>query len=72
MRLDPVTMGLHLGLEGETSLGPILITGGAGFIGSHPCDRPLAPGDDVIVLDAPTPPVHRGRRPQYRRPRAHI
>lgn len=29
----------------------VLITGGAGFIGSHLCDRFIADGDDVICLD---------------------
>jgi UDP-glucuronate decarboxylase len=29
----------------------ILITGGAGFIGSHLCDRLIAGGDEVICLD---------------------
>jgi len=29
----------------------IVITGGAGFIGSHLCDRLLARGDEVIVVD---------------------
>ena len=29
----------------------VLITGGAGFIGSHLCDRFLAEGDEVICLD---------------------
>jgi dTDP-L-rhamnose 4-epimerase len=43
----------------------ILITGGAGFIGSHTCDRLLALGHDVIVLDALTRPVHRYGRPGY-------
>jgi dTDP-L-rhamnose 4-epimerase len=42
----------------------VLVTGGAGFIGSHTCDRLLALGHEVMVLDALTPPVHRrGRRP---------
>jgi dTDP-L-rhamnose 4-epimerase len=42
----------------------ILVTGGAGFIGSHTCDRLLALGHDVTVLDALTPPVHRSSRPE--------
>ena len=29
----------------------ILVTGGAGFIGSHLCERLLADGNDVICLD---------------------
>ena len=41
----------------------VLVTGGAGFIGSHTCDRLLALGHDVVVLDALTAPVHRGGRP---------
>ena len=43
----------------------ILVTGGAGFIGSHTCDRLLALGHDVAVLDALTQPVHRNGRPAY-------
>ena len=46
----------------------ILVTGGAGFIGSHTCDRLLALGHDVVVLDALTPPVHRSGRPAYLSP----
>jgi UDP-glucuronate decarboxylase len=30
----------------------ILVTGGAGFIGSHLCDRLLARGDDVLCVDS--------------------
>ncbi len=48
----------------------ILVTGGAGFIGSHTCDRLLARGHDVIVLDALTPPVHRNGQPAYLSPGA--
>ena len=29
----------------------VLVTGGAGFIGSHLCERSVAEGDDVICLD---------------------
>jgi dTDP-L-rhamnose 4-epimerase len=48
----------------------ILVTGGAGFIGSHTCDRLLSRGHDVIVLDALTPPVHQNGRPAYLSPGA--
>ena len=46
----------------------ILATGGAGFIGSHTCDRLLSLGHDVVVLDALTQPVHRNGRPAYLSP----
>ncbi len=38
----------------------VLVTGGAGFIGTHTCERLLSIGHDVVVLDALTPPVHQG------------
>jgi len=44
----------------------LLITGGAGFIGSHLADRLLESGDRVRVLDSLDPQVHAGgERPAY-------
>src|SRR6476646_10078886 len=44
----------------------VLITGGAGFIGSHLADRLLAVGHDVRALDRLEPQVHPdGERPAY-------
>jgi dTDP-L-rhamnose 4-epimerase len=44
----------------------VLVTGGAGFIGSHLADRLLAEGHDVRALDNLDPQVHRnGERPDY-------
>jgi dTDP-L-rhamnose 4-epimerase len=48
----------------------ILVTGGAGFIGSHTCDRLLELGHDVVILDALTEPVHRNGRSAYLSPGA--
>src|SRR6185312_1876060 len=55
---------------GSTDGMKILVTGGAGFIGSHTCDRLLSLGHEVVVLDALTRPVHRDSHPAFLGPDA--
>ncbi|HEU5111039.1 MAG TPA: NAD-dependent epimerase/dehydratase family protein, partial [Micromonosporaceae bacterium] len=50
----------------------VLVTGGAGFIGSHTCDRLVSQGHEVIVLDALTAPVHRDGKPNHLTPGADL
>jgi dTDP-L-rhamnose 4-epimerase len=63
-------MELHVITQGETSVSrQILITGGAGFIGSHLADELIAHGYRVRVLDAMLAQVHgEAERPPYLHP----
>ena len=47
------------------SKGLVLITGGAGFIGSHTAEELLRAGYQVRLLDNLTPPVHTGEWPDW-------
>ena len=52
----------------------ILLTGGAGFIGSHLADELLEAGHSVRILDSLVPQVHgkERRRPEYLNPEADL
>ncbi len=43
----------------------VLVTGGAGFIGSHTVDALLAKGHQVKIMDSLEPPVHLKGKPDY-------
>ncbi len=46
------------GTDGEPTVNRVLVTGGAGFIGSHVVDELLARGVEVVVLDRLAADVH--------------
>jgi dTDP-L-rhamnose 4-epimerase len=43
----------------------ILVTGGAGFIGSHLVDRLISENHEVVVIDNLEPQVHQNKKPDY-------
>jgi UDP-glucuronate decarboxylase len=49
--VNPPNLDLHKDARPVTKVRRILVTGGAGFLGSHLCDRLVADGHDVICLD---------------------
>ena len=56
---------------GERDLRRVVVTGGAGFLGSHLCERLLDDGADVVCLDnfltgSPANVAHLLPRPQFR------
>jgi UDP-glucuronate decarboxylase len=55
MESDPIDRGilrfLAMGRSVSFSTKRVLVTGGAGFLGSHLCTRLLAEGNDVLCLD---------------------
>jgi len=48
----------------------VLVTGGAGFIGSHTVDLLINQGFDVVILDNLEPQVHGNQKPDYLNPKA--
>ena len=48
----------------------VLVTGGAGFIGSHTVDALVARGDEVTIIDNLSKPVHLKGKPTYLNPQA--
>src|SRR3989344_4286034 len=50
----------------------VLVTGGAGFIGSHTVDLLINEGHEVTILDKFEEQVHQGKTPDYINPKANL
>ena len=51
----------------------VLVTGGAGFVGSHTVDALVVRGDEVVIFDSLDPQVHPGgKTPDYLNPDAEL
>ena len=46
-------------------MGKVLVTGGAGFIGTHLVDALVEDGHDVRILDSLVEQVHGGKVPEH-------
>ena len=57
---------------GPEPMARIVVTGGAGFLGSHLCERLLERGDEVVCLDNLVTGSHREHRAPVRRPGLHV
>src|SRR5690606_758563 len=72
--IRPTAIAQRTGAGGRRVGQKVLITGGAGFIGSHLADKLLQEGHHVRALDVLSPQVHGagGARPPYLDPEVEL